>query len=99
MADLNTLPSELTIYTVGECHSLCLAWLDSDGEDLLQVEASEVGEVDAAGVQLLLALSNGLRRRERGLRLLNPSPALTAACESLGLAALLRPTHPEGVPA
>ena len=99
MADLHTLPCELTIYTVGETYPVCLAWLDSDGEDLLQVDASQVSEVDAAGVQLLLALANGLRRRERGLQLQDPSPALTAACESLGTTALIAPADSTGVPA
>lgn len=96
------LPRELTIYTVGELRPEWLAWLarrdaacatdapepGADGE-CCPVDAAAVEEVDAAGVQLLLALSAQLARERRGLRLVQPSRQLAAACQALGLTALL----------
>jgi anti-anti-sigma regulatory factor len=84
-----TLPAELTIYTAGETRSAWLAWLAEHGDGPLAVDAAPVAEVDAAGVQLIAALSRSLAAQQRELRLLDPSPALRNACERLGLAALL----------
>ena len=53
------------------------------------MEASSVNEVDAAGIQLLLALAASLKARGRALQLTNPSQPLVNACHSLGLASLL----------
>ena len=99
------LPNELTIYTISELHPQCLAWIatdadaDSDADDAndgepaavngLRLDARAVQEVDAAGVQLLLSLSNTLARQQRPLRLVRPSAQLLAACEALGASSLL----------
>ena len=99
MTTTRCLPSELTIYTVGETHPVCLGWLDAGSDDPLQVDASAVDEIDAAGVQLLLALSHGLGRQERRLQLLNASPTLAAACEALGAQALTADAEPTGAAA
>jgi anti-anti-sigma regulatory factor len=88
MAVTRALPAELTIYTVGETCPQCLAWIDADGDERVAVDAAAVSDVDAAGVQLLLSLSNALQRRDRELVLTDPSPALIAACAALGAAAL-----------
>ena len=91
------LPRELTIYTASELHALWLGWLaevraePDDGPCL--VNAAAVDEADAAGVQLLLSLGHALRREQRPLQLLQPSAALSAACEALGLGALLAGTE------
>lgn len=91
MTDACTLPAELTIYTVGECMPTCLNWLQADAHSshVLDVDASHVAEVDAAGIQMLIALANGLARRERELRLLSPSQTLQGACLQLGAGFLL----------
>ena len=100
------LPAELTIYTVAELHPRWLAWLTADDcaantepvpNDLCRVDAAAVGEVDAAGVQLLLALANALARRHSALRLVDPSPALTKACTALGVSSLLANADLAGV--
>jgi anti-anti-sigma regulatory factor len=83
------LPAELTIYTAGETRPQWLAWLAADDAESLQVDASGVTEVDAAGVQLLVALDRALQAQQRRLLLDRPSPALHAACERLGLTGLL----------
>jgi anti-anti-sigma regulatory factor len=87
-----SLPSELTIYTVGELYPQCLAWLDAGAADLdgLQVDAQAVVEVDAAGVQLLMSLSNALVARQCQLHLVSPSEPLSAACQALGAGGLVK---------
>jgi ABC-type transporter Mla MlaB component len=103
MTEARALPTELTIYTVGETHPQCLAWLDgtagSAGDELLEVDASSVSEVDAAGVQLLLSLANALAAQQRALRLIAPSAVLAAACEALGATALTSPDRSTGAAA
>ena len=86
-----TLPAELSIYTAGETRTAWLAWLAEHGEGPLAVDAAPVTEVDAAGVQLIVALSRSLAAQQRELRLRDPSPVLRNACERLGLTALLAP--------
>jgi anti-anti-sigma regulatory factor len=94
MTEACTLPAELTIYTVGECMPFCLAWLRTDAHTalVLDVDASHVAEVDAAGIQLLISLANGLARRDSQLRLMAPSQALQNACAQLGAGFLLNDT-------
>lgn len=92
------LPAELTIYTVGELRPAWLDWLQAarqaQADNALPdgacpVDAAAVGEVDAAGVQLLLSLRHGLAREQLRLRLNHPSASLQQACGALGLDFLL----------
>jgi ABC-type transporter Mla MlaB component len=98
MTTLLALPSELTIYSLSALKPL---WLDSlpkpsrskrapsKEASAWPVECSAVNEVDAAGIQLLLALASALQARRRTLQLVNPSGPLIAACRSLGVSSLL----------
>ena len=86
------LPTELTIYTVGELRTQWLAWLTAEPADLpgtCHVDGAGVDDVDGAGLQLLLSLARALGNRQRTLQIVNPSRPLGSACEALGLAALL----------
>ena len=93
MTEPLSLPSELTIYSVGEWAPRLRAQLarpaDEAGPAVLCVDATAVAEVDAAGVQLLQALANALARDRRTLQLMAPSAALARACAALGLSGLL----------
>lgn len=91
MSHLLVLPRELTIYSVGELRPAWLARLATAGHEApAEIDAAAVEEVDAAGVQLLLALSHTLAHEQRHeLRLINASPTLQAACHALGLGRLL----------
>lgn len=98
MSVVHSLPAELSIYTVGELHPQWLTWLtasegtgidNAQDDEVLSVDASGVGEVDAAGIQLLLSLANALTLRHRTLQCINPSSTLISACEALGLAHLI----------
>jgi anti-anti-sigma regulatory factor len=94
----HALPSELTIFTVSEVAPTCLTWIDAlaadPRSDALMLDANAVTEIDGAGVQLLLSLSNTLAQKQRSLCLLNPSQALSLACKSLGAQKLMDPTEP-----
>lgn len=98
-----TLPHELTIYSVAELRTAWRRWLDAvpadtgdDPCDICLADGAAVREVDAAGLQLLLALSNQLAGRQRTLHVQNPSPALALACHTLGLSALLADAGTDG---
>jgi anti-anti-sigma regulatory factor len=96
------LPAELTIYTLGELRPAWLAWLADPVQadaDHATVDAAGVDQIDAAGAQLLLSLSQALARQHRALTLLNPSAALSQACTALGLHALLGGSEPTGAAA
>jgi anti-anti-sigma regulatory factor len=83
------LPAELTIYAASELRTQWLAALDAAPPDAdCEVDASAVADVDAAGLQLLLALSRQLAARDRTLRLASPSERLREACAALGLRSL-----------
>lgn len=89
MASNQSLPAELTIYTMGELHPMCLRWAGDDDGEPLCLAAQAVDEVDAAGVQLLLSLRNTLAAQGRALHLRLPSAKLAAACAALGALELL----------
>lgn len=99
MTTRHCLPSELTIYTVGELHPVWLTWVEQvrletetpPEDERFLVDAQAVNEVDAAGVQLLLSLANALTQAQRVLQLHGASSTLARACNSLGVQALLAP--------
>ena len=109
MTASHSLPSELTIYTVGELCPQWLTWLAAVREDAataspqeqafdadFDVDAAAVGEVDAAGIQLLLALSKSLGQQHRELKLRHASRVLAAACGALGASLLLADPQTDG---
>lgn len=85
------LPAEITIYVAAELRAAWLAWMDTPAarDPELDVDGSAVEEVDAAGLQCLLALSHSLQARQQQLRLRQASDTLSQACRRLGLAHLL----------
>ena len=99
-----SLPAELTIYTASETRAVWLAWLaternavdDHPGDARCAVHAGAVDQVDAAGVQLLVALSHTLARQQRRLQLLDASAPLRSACEALGATTLLADADQDG---
>ena len=86
-----TLPNELSIYTVADVRGQWLAQLaEPDAADVaVALDGAAVDQVDAAGVQLLVALQRALAQHDRALKLNAPSAALVEACRALGVAALL----------
>jgi ABC-type transporter Mla MlaB component len=89
--DTLRLPAELSIYTAASLHPQWLAWVSQvpeEGGDVC-VDGSPVDVVDAAGVQLLLALQHSLTVRGCMLKIGEPSHPLQQACAALGLATWL----------
>ena len=82
------LPEELTIYTVGDLRTQWLGWLAGLHEDAT-IDGAAVGQVDAAGVQLLVSLVRSLDARQLGWRLQGVGGALREACRTLGVAVRL----------
>ena len=86
------LPGELTIYTVGELHPQWLAWVEAAAAAPVgqpacaEVRADAVDQVDAAGIQMLVALERAASARGRRLVLRAPSPVLRDGLAGLGLA-------------
>lgn len=72
---------------------------DEVDETTCLADGAAVDQVDAAGLQLLVALSNLLEREQRTLRVVRASRPLGEACEALGLGALLAPPEPAEVQA
>lgn len=89
MQDAYSLPSELSIYTVADLRTQWLAWLGDATDEPCRLDGAAVDEVDAAGLQLLLALSNALARQQRSLQVLDASRPLADACAALGVSHLL----------
>ena len=104
MHDGLKLPAELTISQVSQC---CSDWLghlrqgDVGGIpcDRLALDASDVREVDGAGVQLLIALAHAADKRGIGLELVGVTPALSQACTAAGAECLLSAQLAAGEPA
>jgi ABC-type transporter Mla MlaB component len=94
-AGILALPAELTIYAVGELHPAWRDWVAAGGS---QADARAVDQVDAAGLQLLLALARSVAAQGRALHLAGASRALAEGCAVLGLASWLA-AHAEGAAA
>ncbi len=83
------LPSELNIYSALASRDALLAWVAQQAPSTgsLEISAREVAEVDGAGLQLLVALSQG----GRAWRLVEASAVFAEACRTLGLGHWLDP--------
>jgi len=102
------LPTELTIYTVGELRPQWLARLSEaetgpdaapEPADTCLVDGAAVADIDAAGVQLLLSLQRTLGARQQELQIVNASRTLGGACTALGVGSLIAAgTGPEDAP-
>ena len=87
------LPAEVTIYSVMETRDALLAWVDKERShtaEALEISARDVMQVDAAGLQLLAALSN----MQHPWKLVDTSAAFTEACQTMGLAQWLPQATP-----
>lgn len=85
------LPRELTIYTVGETRHALTTWLATldPKATVWPLDAAGVDEADAAGVQLLLAMSRSASSTGARLRLQAPSETLCRASHQLGIAPIV----------
>lgn len=87
-----SLPEELTIYTAGELHPRWVDWLQTVPAEgaVVDIRADAVDQVDAAGLQLLLALERALTARGATVSLVASSAALRSGCDAIGLTSWLQ---------
>ncbi|MDM4766904.1 STAS domain-containing protein [Pelomonas sp. SE-A7] len=83
---LKTLSGELTIYRAAELKDELLRALDDCG-GMLELDLSQVSELDSAGLQLLMLLKQLAVQRRHELHLLSHSPAVVEVFELLNVAA------------
>lgn len=92
------LRGEMTIYNAAALKEKLAGVLDHPQR--LEIDLSEVTEIDSAGIQLLMLARKECARRGRALTLGNPSDAVAEAFRLLGLAAWFNdsaaPGGPEG---
>lgn len=81
------LPVQADIRLGTEIQARCRAALEAEGDVQLDCEAVE--RVDAAVLQCLAALANGLQADGRRLELVNPSTTFSRSVDLLGFAALV----------
>lgn len=80
------IAGELSIYRAAElCDALKTALAGVAGGQELEVDLSEVTEMDSAGVQLLMAAKKTARACGREVRLTGRSPAVDEVLEALRL--------------
>ena len=91
------LPAELNLYTATALREDLLAWSAFAGNEAWTLDATAVDSVDAAGVQLLLALSCSARAHGATLALMDAPRCLVQAIARLGAATALAPTLTERV--
>ena len=78
-----TLPAVLTIATVEGVAEELGRWYNQKAV-LCQLRGGQVEEIDAAGVQLLLAVWKNARKERRSLNIEDPSPVLVRALDLAG---------------
>jgi len=70
---------EMTIYTAAEMKAQLMGVLDKGAE--IELDLSQVGELDTAGLQLLILAKNECAARNGNLRLTGHSPAVLGALD------------------
>ena len=78
------IEEELTIYTAAVWKERLLAASRVEGGEIV-LEMSAVGELDTAGLQLLILLKKEYKSQGKRLRLMNPSPAVMDVLTLCGL--------------
>lgn len=79
-----SIEGDMTIYTAAELTPQLLALLGTSEE--VEVNLSRVGEMDTAGLQLLILAKREAARTDKKLRLVGHSPAVTATLDLCNMA-------------
>lgn len=80
------IEGEMTIYTAAKIKPALLSLLDGCSE--AELDLSQVGEIDTAGVQLLLLAKREASQAGKSLRLVGHSPAVVDCLDQCNLTAL-----------
>ena len=87
-----TLPESVTTFTVAEVHQQLLDYVNeraATGENDIEIDASQVSDVDAAGIQLLLSVSKSADERGLGFNLSDQSEIVTQMLKLSGAGRIL----------
>lgn len=87
MTEAVAIAGDLTIYRAAELKPLLLAL--PAGDAAVELDLSQVDEIDSAGIQLLLLARREAQARARGWRIHATSPAVDEALALLGLGDLV----------
>jgi anti-sigma B factor antagonist len=79
------IEGEMTIYVATELRQRIVAALQ--GTETVELDLSAVGEIDTAGVQLLIAAKREAAAKGRKFHILAHSPAVREVLDLLGLSA------------
>lgn len=94
------IDGELTIYRAAElCDALKIVLSSVAGGDALELDLSEVTEMDSAGVQLLMAAKKTAVASGSELRITGRSPAVSEVFQTLRLEAHFADLKPSPPPA
>jgi anti-anti-sigma factor len=80
------IKGEMTIYTAAEQKSELLTFIESDND--LEINLSEVSELDTAGTQLLILAKHEAAREQKNLRFVMHSNAVFEVLELTNLNAV-----------
>ena len=80
-----SISEDLTIYNALEQKQKLLAALEGDGD--LELNLSQVGEMDTAGLQLLILLKMEAQRAGKSVRIVSHSQAVRSTIEFCNLGA------------
>lgn len=90
------LSGEFTIFTALPVRNQLMAALaDADN---VEVDLSQISEIDSAGIQLMMAASKEAEATQKALRFVDHSPAVTDALKLLELAQFLDTGAPAALP-
>ncbi|CAM2155466.1 STAS domain-containing protein [Pararobbsia alpina] len=89
------LGAELTIYRAAELRESLLAHL-AQPFDVLDIDLSDVAEIDSSGIQLLLATQAAVHSLGRSIVLHDPSEPVRDVCGLLNLGSLFA-TEPAAI--
>lgn len=81
----HSIDRELTIYHAAELKAEILAALEGAWE--LELDLSQVGEMDMAGLQILILAKREVARRGKSMHIVEHSPAVREVIDFLNLAA------------
>jgi anti-anti-sigma regulatory factor len=81
------LPAQSDVRVAGDVHARCRSALEASGD--VRIDCGAVERVDAAVLQCLWALADGLRQGERSLEIVDRTASFDGAVAALGFEELL----------
>ncbi len=77
------VPDSLVIHNVSEVQEELLLLLSSEEEEYL-LDASELGDIDAAGIQVLLSFQKSVKSKNKRVRIINVKQQMSETLTEVG---------------